>query len=189
MPSDVGLHLPNGALRMNMHYNNLQGSTDGPDNSGLEICVLKKQNFRPKTAATATNLSQFLISLPPKTMDMEVTGNCTVGGTQPVTIISASPHAHKLAHRMRFTVKRASGETVVMHEGDFNFEEQTSYPLKMPVEVKSGDTITTTCIFSNPGNTTVTFGENTENEMCFNFAVYYPMGALSCGGGGGFPGL
>jgi hypothetical protein len=28
----------------------------------------------------------------------------------------------------------------------------------------------------------VTFGENTGNEMCFNFAVYYPMNALTCGG-------
>ena len=187
LPDDVGMHLPAGNLRLNMHYNNVQGTTEGKDNSGLEICALKKSNFRPKTAATATNLSQFLINIPAKAMDMAVTGNCTVGGTQPVTIISASPHAHKLAHHMKFTVKQG-GKEVVMHDADFNFEEQTAYPLKEPVVVKAGDTITTTCVFSNPGNTTVTFGENTENEMCFNFAVYYPMGALSCGLGGGAPG-
>jgi hypothetical protein len=27
----------------------------------------------------------------------------------------------------------------------------------------------------------VHFGENSENETCFNFAAYNPMGALSCG--------
>jgi len=188
LPDDVGMHLPTGNLRLNMHYNNAQGSSEGKDNSGLEICALKKTNFRAKTAATATNLSQFLINIPPKAMDMAVTGNCTVGGTQPVTIISASPHAHKLAKHMKFSVTHAGGSPVVMHDADFNFEEQTAYPLKEPVVVKAGDTITTTCVFSNPGNTTVTFGENTENEMCFNFAVYYPMGALSCGLGGGLPG-
>ena len=31
----------------------------------------------------------------------------------------------------------------------------------------------------------ITFGENTGNEMCFNFATYYPMGAMNCGGLGG----
>lgn len=192
MPDDVGMHLPNGQLRMNMHYNNVMGTTEGKDNSGLEICALKKSNFRPKTAATATSLTQFLINIPPKAMDMAVTGSCTVNATEPVTIISASPHAHKLAHHMKFTVTHAGGGTEVMHDADFNFEEQTAYPLKTPVIVKSGDTITTTCVFSNPGNTAVTFGENTENEMCFNFAVYYPMNALNCGAGlpaGGIPGF
>jgi hypothetical protein len=34
----------------------------------------------------------------------------------------------------------------------------------------------------------VTFGENTENEMCFNFILVYPKGGFSCGTGtAGFP--
>jgi hypothetical protein len=89
---------------------------------------------------------------------------------------------------MKFTVKKASGMTIVMHDMPFNFEEQTTYPLMPPLEIVAGDEITTTCTFSNDTNQTITFGENTGNEMCFNFALYEPMGGLSCGaGGGGFP--
>ena len=41
----------------------------------------------------------------------------------------------------------------------------------------------------------MSFGENTDNEMCFNFVNYYPKGALNCGpfgaisAGGGLPGV
>jgi len=45
-----------------------------------------------------------------------------------------------------------------------------------------GDTVITTCIYDNTTDRAVTFGENTQNEMCFNFATYYPMNGLSCSG-------
>jgi mono/diheme cytochrome c family protein len=185
MPADVGMFLPSGNLRLNMHYNNLMGSSNEPDRSGMEVCVLKGANRRPKTAATFTQFSQFAINLPAHATDVNVTGTCNVTANQPVTLLSASPHAHRLAHHMKFTVQKASGESIVMLDADFNYEEQGSYELKMPVSLASGDKVITTCMFTNDTNSTVTFGENTEDEMCFNFAVYYPMGALSCGLGGG----
>ena len=49
------------------------------------------------------------------------------------------------------------------------------------VIVESGDVITTTCVYTNPTNRNVAFGMNTDDEMCFNFALYWPKGALSCG--------
>jgi hypothetical protein len=62
--------------------------------------------------------------------------------------------------------------------------------LPTPITVQTGDVITTTCTYTNPTNQMVRFGENTGNEMCFNFALYYPKGALKCPGGfaGGFAG-
>jgi hypothetical protein len=70
-----------------------------------------------------------------------------------------------------------------MHDKDFNFEEQTTYPLRPPLEIEMGDRITTQCTFDNDTNQTITFGENTGNEMCFNFALYEPRGAINCGFG------
>ena len=84
---------------------------------------------------------------------------------------------------MKFTVEKAGGMRIVMHDMDFNFEEETTYALRPPVTVESGDRIITTCTFSNDSNQTFTFGENTGNEMCFNFALYEPKGALRCGPG------
>jgi hypothetical protein len=181
MPSDVGMYLPGGTMTLNMHYNNLQGSKDEPDRSGLEVCVVKGANMRPKVATTYPSFTQFAFTIPAKSVDYNVTGTCNVTATQPVTILSASPHAHKLAHHMKFTVTKASGETVVMHDADFNYEEQGTFELKAPVEINTGDKITTTCVFTNTTNDAVSFGENTADEMCFNFATYYPRGALSCG--------
>ena len=51
------------------------------------------------------------------------------------------------------------------------------------VILETGDVVTTTCSYTNDTNKNITFGESTTNEMCFNFASYWPAGALSCGGG------
>ena len=75
-------------------------------------------------------------------------------------------------------------QEIVMHDQPFKFGEQGSYGLDPPVMITAGDTVTTTCTFDNDTSRNITFGESTENEMCFNFASYYPKGALICGLGG-----
>ncbi|MET0343552.1 MAG: hypothetical protein ABW252_21250, partial [Polyangiales bacterium] len=97
--------------------------------------------------------------------------------------------------RMRFTATKG-GQEIVMHDAPFKFGEQGSYPLAGgELVLNPGDKITTQCFYTNPTRKNITFGESTEDEMCFNFARYYPKGALRCGGGalgglgGAFPGL
>jgi hypothetical protein len=187
VPDDVGMNLPGGQLTLDMHYYNLMNGQAEPDRSGVEICVLKPEHFRKNTAAVYGRFAQFSINLPAHSKDMDVTGTCTVGGNTPVTLLSASPHAHTFATHMKFSVQKASGETIVMHDKPFDFMEQTTYALEKPVVLNAGDKVITTCTFSNTSDATVTFGENTGNEMCFNFATYYPMGMLSCTSG--FPGV
>ena len=184
--SDVGMNLSGGNLTLDMHYNNLQGTSAEPDSSGVEICVLKPEHFRKNTAAVHMGFTQFAINIPPHSKGFDVTGSCTFSGNTPVTLLTASPHAHTLARHMKFTLKKASGETVVMHDGAFDFNEQQSYTLDNPLQLGKGDVVTTTCTFDNDSDRSITFGENTGNEMCFNFATYYPMGSMSCGGLGGF---
>ena len=180
MEKDVGMLMKGGKLTLDMHYNNLGGKSAQPDRSGVELCVVKKDHFRKNSATVATGLGSFLINIPAKTKDANVTGTCTVSGDEPVTLLSASPHAHQTAHHMKFTLERASGEKIVMHDRDFNFEEQGLYDLKEPLVVNKGDKIVTTCTYDNDTDKTITFGENTGNEMCFNFALYYPAGGLKC---------
>jgi hypothetical protein len=99
--------------------------------------------------------------------------------------MTAGPHAHKLATHMRFTVNKggANGPLTVMHDEPFLFGEQGTYPLPGgEVILNTGDVVTTTCTFTNNSSRNVTFGESTENEMCFNFAAYWPKGALACRG-------
>jgi hypothetical protein len=195
LPDDVGMYLPSGArsLRLDLHYFNREGAADELDASGVEICAVPKAQFRKNTATVFmgfASLGQGFVLAPAGKMNHESTGTCRVTARQPVHLLTASPHAHTYAKAMRFTVTRASGEKITLHEGAFNFEEQSAYGLKDEVILNTGDTVTTTCVYDNPTNRNITFGENTGNEMCFNFALYYPMGALSCAGGfsplGGF---
>jgi len=183
LPDDVGVYLPGTPMRLDVHYNNLGNNQTEKDSSGVEICALKRANFRPKTATTTNRLTSYAINVPAHATNVDVTATCNHTG-QPFRLLSVSPHGHRFANHMKFTVEKANGETIVMHDQAFNFEEQTTYPLRPPVEIESGDRITTTCTFSNDTDRTVTFGENTGNEMCFNFALYEPMGAINCGVGG-----
>ena len=50
----------------------------------------------------------------------------------------------------------------------------------MPVTatLHGGDVIKTRCAWNNTTDQTVQFGENTENEMCFSFTMYYPRVTL-----------
>jgi hypothetical protein len=180
MEEDVGMLLVNGQLRLDMHYNNLGNESDEQDQSGVELCVVKKDRFRKHTATVAQTLGAFQINLPPKTTGVDVKSVCTLNGDQPITLLTASPHAHRMAKHMKFTLDRADGESIVMHDQSFNFEEQGQYTLEKPLTVNKGDKITTVCTYDNDSDKTVTFGEDTGNEMCFNFALYYPQGALNC---------
>jgi hypothetical protein len=175
------MNLAGGALTLDMHYNNLLGSQAELDRSGVEICALTPVSFRKHTAAVHTGFSQLLFSIPARATNFEVTGQCTATVSAPVALFSASPHAHTLAHHMTFSVQKASGKRIVMFDGSFDFGEQQAHPLNPRVQLETGDKVITTCTFNNSTDRAVRFGEDTADEMCFNFASYYPMGALSCG--------
>jgi hypothetical protein len=188
MRPDVGMNMPSGTLRLDMHYNSMQVTTPTQDASGVEVCVVKGAKIRPNAAAVTMGLVGIPI-IPANSTNFEVKGSCTVGGSTPITLLSASPHAHTMAVRMKFTLQRKSGEAIVMHDQPFMFGEQKSFKLDPPLVVQPGDILQTSCFYNNKTSATVTFGEDTGNEMCFNFALYYPAGMLSCGGGGAIGGL
>ncbi|HEX6243164.1 MAG TPA: hypothetical protein VFZ61_19760 [Polyangiales bacterium] len=195
LPPDVGMEMPTGAgsLRLDMHYNSLTASAPEADRSGLDVCVVKGANLREHAAAVTMNLNALRFPLvPANAVRHEATGECRVTGSTPVHLLTASPHSHTYAVGHRFSVKKASGEEIVLLDRPFTFGEQKSYGLSPEVIVQEGDTITTTCVYSNPTNRSINFGENTDDEMCFNFATYWPKGALVCslfGGGGLLGGL
>ena len=81
-----------------------------------------------------------------------------------------------------------SALSLVLHDDVFSFDNQRAYALTPPVNVKTGDQFTVTCSYTNNSDKNVTFGQNTEDEMCVNFITVYPKGGFSCSAaGGGFP--
>jgi dopamine beta-monooxygenase len=62
---------------------------------------------------------------------------------------------------------------MVFEQNPFSFEHQDDFKLPNK-EVAPGDVMRTRCTWSNPGDTAISWGENTSDEMCFNFFMYYP---------------
>jgi len=188
-PADIGMNMPSGkqSLRLDMHYFNLMGSTTEKDQSGVEVCIVKGEHLRKNAAAVTMSFASFgngFVMAPAGAKMAPITGTCNVTTTAPVHLMTASPHAHQYARHMKFVVTKKDKTQIVMHDGPFQFGEQASYALEPDVVIETGDVVTTTCSYTNDTSKNITFGESTSNEMCFNFASYWPAGALSCGGAG-----
>jgi hypothetical protein len=65
----------------------------------------------------------------------------------------------------------------------FRFENQVDYAKTPAVVINNGDTLTTTCTFQNTGTEPIRFGPRTEDEMCYNFVLAYPVGSLASASG------
>jgi hypothetical protein len=187
MPADVGMKMPKGknSMYIDMHYYNTTGAP-AEDASGVELCVVKGKNLRPNPSGITMGFSQLFFSIPAGAKEYTVKGECTIQATKPIHIMSASPHAHRLAKHMKFSVAKKDGSVIQMLDAPFIFGEQASYPLEKEVILETGDKVVTECIYTNDTNAAVTFGEKNSTEMCFNFASYYPVGSFCCQEGGIF---
>lgn len=182
MPDDVGLDLgtPDDWWILQIHYNNTAQYTDVSDQSGVELCTTPTP--RHHTAGMLT-LGTVDIDVPPGASDHGVTGTCGPASTElwpePMHLIVAFPHMHEFGRSFRTEVVRASGarETVVDIPA-FDYSNQPFYPLDPQIVVNPGDTLNTTCIYDNPTDQAVGFGEGTSDEMCFDFVIAYPIDQL-----------
>lgn len=173
---DVGVYMPTeGTFRLNMHYYNVGNPNDEPDESGVEVCLTRKP--RPKTATTKM-FGPFLFSINGRgrtTIDQ----TCTYQGTQPVHLITSSPHMHSYGVHAKFEILRTDGSVQVLDDTPFNWEDQKIS--KVDAVLNQGDEVRTTCVYENNTGLPVFFGQSSTDEMCFNFARYYPMGAFDAG--------
>jgi hypothetical protein len=81
-----------------------------------------------------------------------------------------APHMHKLAISHKATVSRANGDqSCLVDVPRWDFGWQGGYMLKNSFQVMPGETINTSCTWTNNTNQAAGFGEGTGDEMCFNF--------------------
>jgi hypothetical protein len=80
---------------------------------------------------------------------------------------------HQLGIRLESELTRPGGGILSLGLADpYSFEDQVVYP--MNVDVYPGDKMTTRCTWNNTTDSTVKWGEATNEEMCFNLLAYYP---------------
>jgi cytochrome c551/c552 len=178
LPPDVGMEMPGGQspqLILENHYSNIP-RYQGSDNSGVKVCATKK----PKAQHAAIHwLGSERITLQPRSTGA-AEATCAPASQQPIHIISVIPHMHKLGRHATMTIMRANGSTEKLHDGVFEFENQTIY--NKGVVLNPGDKVTTRCDYMNDTSGVVTLGEKTSNEMCYMFTLAYPVGSMATGG-------
>jgi hypothetical protein len=167
LDSDVGVKLtPDVSITMEFHFYN-SSSSPGQDHNGAELCVTKKV---PVHEADLSWLGSEAI------FGTSATGTCTPKGPGPIHLIAAQPHEHKKGTHMKVTLNRAGGKREVIHDEPFSFDAQKYYledTILMP-----GDTLTTTCTYSAPAS----FGQSTNDEMCYFFALAWPANNIGVPG-------
>ena len=187
LPDDVGLELggPDDWYILQMHYNNTARHPDVRDRSGVAFCTAEED--RPNRAGIVT-LGSLGIAIPPGAQDHDVTGICsglTTALWPELHVLGSSPHMHQLGRGMRSTVHRLDGTTEAITDVPaFDFESQGMSFHDPELIVHPGETITTTCTYDNPNPYPVFFGEGTNDEMCFDFVLAYPVDTLldrNCG--------
>jgi hypothetical protein len=157
-----------------MHYNNAANVPDATDDSGYELC--STEQLRPNDAGVMAPGS-VNFSIPPRTASYTLKCDYKLGARyQGVTIFGASPHMH--THGIALSTERIPNGTgtpeMIFEQKPFNFENQENFRLDPFKKVAPGDVLRTRCSFKNTGDTAVTWGEGTGEEMCFNFFAYYP---------------
>lgn len=179
-PPDVGVHMPStGNFRLNMHYYNVGNAKPEQDQSGLEVCITR----HPRKNTATTYMFAGSATVPAKTK-VDNVSTCNVTATEPVHLITSSPHMHSYGVAAKLEVIHQGGKVEVLEDAPFNWEDQHVTPVNAMLQ--TGDQVRITCSYQNDTNQAVAFGSSSADEMCFNFARYYPMGALSCRGTGGF---
>jgi hypothetical protein len=170
---DVGLELHGTSYVLELHYNSSDANAE--DASGIEICLSKST---PKNIVTYSWLGydNWLLAGDLEGPRTTWTGTCVPASREPIHILYVTPHMHLAGRHLRSIINEPGGGTRPLHDAAFAFEYQSAYEkneLLMP-----GETITTTCTFSEPKS----FGQGTNDEMCYLFTYAYPKGALTDNG-------
>ncbi|MBN8614469.1 MAG: hypothetical protein J0L92_27970 [Deltaproteobacteria bacterium] len=174
-PGQSAVQFPEGGLRISpgerfivqTHYNNGAAIPDVRDSSGVRLFLAPPEGT--EYGMIAIGPTDFAI---PARTRRSASSNCTV--REESTLFVGAPHMHLLGSAFHQSIARADTgirEGIIDLAG-WSFETQLFYDLG--TSLHPGDVITTRCTFENTTSDTVTSGEDTTDEMCFDFAYVTP---------------
>lgn len=171
MPEGVAMHLREGqTLILNLHLYNVGGG-ELTGMSGTQI--QRAQPGEVEHEAQGTLAGTFDILIPPQSPG-SASGTCTFGSD--ATVFAVAPHMHQTGTHMTVTAVPQGGGETVMFDGAYSFEEQLAHPVSPEVAVAGGDRVRVDCQYDNPTSATLTWGDSSDQEMCFGMLYMYPPG-------------
>jgi hypothetical protein len=167
-PQDVSVKIAaNTQIHLNLHLFNASEKTL----TGESAIWVKSQPTPTPTLAEMVFAGTFGVVIPSNNQNVPVTGGCT--SNRNFTMFALWPHMHKLANHSKFELIHG-GNPEILHDAPYTFNEQAYYKKSPEIQVQSGDEIKVTCTYLNNTGSTVTFGDSSNNEMCFTGMYRYP---------------
>jgi hypothetical protein len=167
-PADPGHYV------LQIHYNNVAGLVGETDGSGVQLCTTT--TLRPNDADIMAFGGMNFADIGPneqKTLSCTTTIPALLDSYFPVNLFRSWPHMHKLGVAFDSTLIKADNtEIPLSNVPNYDFGYQIGYANDAVLDV--GDSIRTRCTWNNTTSSPAGFGENTSDEMCFNFISYYP---------------
>ncbi|MCB9538564.1 MAG: hypothetical protein H6704_20180 [Myxococcales bacterium] len=162
---------PGQRLTLQIHYNNEAGHADVADSSGVRIYHGPPDG----PEVSILTLGPIGFSVPARSVG-QATGWCVV--PDDTRIVASFPHMHEKGVAFEQVIERADGaeDSVITLDG-WSFDSQYIYAT--PVDLKAGDVLRTTCTYRNEDDRRLSFGPNTADEMCFNFAYVSPPPSIT----------
>lgn len=157
---------------LQVHYNNAPALVGEMDGSGFDLCTTDQ--LRPNDADVMASGS-LRINIPPRSTHEVSCDYAWPADAPKVHVFSAAPHMHRLGRKENAVLLPVGTEEqrTILDAPAFDFSNGGGGK-PASVDIAPGDVIRTTCNWQNPSDATVTFGEATGDEMCFNFMMYYP---------------
>jgi hypothetical protein len=176
MPKGVAVHLRAGQqLLLNLHLFNV---SDQPLTglSGTLIKLVAEKDVKQTSESLLAGPLNLDIPVGGPTVQI---GQCTMKTDG--TLYAVLPHMHQLGVHMKAIAKSSIQGDVVLHDGDYSFDEQIVYPID-EVQMKAGDQVQVECTYQNTTNKAVQWGDSSLAEMCFAGLFRYPAdtGSFLC---------
>jgi hypothetical protein len=168
---DLSMELPATTYSIEIHYNS--SDPNAQDASGVEVCgrTTPTKNIGSLSWLGYANGGAISYATGLCVPASSWTGTCDPGHSQPIHLVSLTPHLHKDGRHVKSIINGVNGPRT-LHDKAFDFAYQVTYDtheVLMP-----GETITTTCDFAQPQCA----GQSTNQEMCYLYVMHYPKKTL-----------
>ncbi len=166
-PEGVALKIPPAtALDLNAHYFNQQNTNLAGENY-INLYTVSQANVLKE--AQSINFANYNFSIPANSRKT-ITTNFTFN--KEVTVITLTSHFHKLGEKFQIKVLGGPRNGEVVYENT-DWQHPLVINLAKPIQLKSGEGLTSVVTYNNTTNKTVNFGLTSEDEMNIIFGYYY----------------
>lgn len=172
LPPEAGLpDEPDAHLVVQLHYTNPRHVDGVDDASGFDLCTTDQ--LRPNDADVMAFGTEAITIPAHGSLDVDCSVPVPANGVT-THLFAAFPHMHGLGTSIASTALPAGGGAsvdlgTVAH---WNVSDQAWLPIDDVL--RPGDTVRTTCSWTNTTSHGVGFGPTADDEMCFSFVMYFP---------------